>query len=292
MPPALGAGCPDEVVASIPVGPDGVSYELEIEPWGPAALAVGPDGGLYVLDGPGHSVVVVNAGEMTRLSLEDTGVFALFDLAFVEGQLWVLGEGVFFRHGFGSRLVRFSARGDFDMAIDFPDVGLSDGVIGPGGRAGGPAVGGVGGRQRRRGAGSASRAGHDPGLPLPRWPLVQSLGAGGLGSLPGRGHRGRSPGAAGFDRIGVQLLGVNPDGSFVLMATESGEADDLSRRVAMSVLWFDAGGERRGEAELPLEEQFLHVTHPAALGPDGCVYYLLTGSDEVEVLRMAWQPPG
>ncbi len=242
MPPALGAGCRGEVVASIPVGPDGVSYELEIEPWGPAALAVGRDGGLYVLDGPGQSVVVVNAGELTRLSLEETGVFALFDLALVESGLWVLGEGVFFRHGFGSRLVRFSARGDFDMAIDFPNVGLSDGVIGlavgPEGRLWVELAGGSVGEVR----------GAPPGLVMTRgYPYPDGLWS---SRWAPEGYARFQAGAtaielqarAGFDGIGAQLLGVNPDGSFVLMVFESGQADDLSRRMAMSVVWFDAGG--------------------------------------------------
>ncbi len=58
-----------------------------------------------------------------------------------------------------------------------------------------------------------------------------------------------------------------------------------------SAVWFDREGRQLGEAVLPFARQYVYVSFPAALGPDGYVDCLLTGPDAVTILRLAWTPP-
>ena len=136
LPPDVCASCSDTVVASTPVGPDGVSYVLEPQPWGPAALAVSPTGGLFVLDALGQGVVRVEGADMTRISLADLGLYLLRVLALLDGDLWVLGVA-----GGPTEIVRavqVSSRGEMELGIDFPadlhlDVTVADLTAGPNG---------------------------------------------------------------------------------------------------------------------------------------------------------------
>lgn len=102
---------------------------------------------------------------------------------------------------------------------------------------------------------------------------------------------------SGAELGGLRLLGVNPDGSFVLLLDEVSQGADGSFQVAESVHLFDADGYHLAEGTFPLDDQFIAVDHPLVVAPDGYVYGLLTRPDRVVVARLAYTggeeaPPG
>jgi hypothetical protein len=86
----------------------------------------------------------------------------------------------------------------------------------------------------------------------------------------------------------LSLLGVNPDRSFVLQLDEVRTDDTGTIRVDETVHLFDEAGNHLGSARFPLDEQFIEVAHPLALGPDANVYALLTRSDHIAVARLRY----
>lgn len=83
---------------------------------------------------------------------------------------------------------------------------------------------------------------------------------------------------------GLRLLGVNPDGSFYVIAEEVMVSGTI--QVDQTVRHYDAAGELLGLARVPLAEQYTYVEHGLAVGPDGAVYALITRPDRVEVQRL------
>jgi hypothetical protein len=94
--------------------------------------------------------------------------------------------------------------------------------------------------------------------------------------------------ATDYSLGGLTLLGVNPDGGFVLVLDEVDTDDSGAIRVEETVHLFDVGGVHLGEARFPLESQFVEVGHALAVGPDGYAYGLLTRPDHVEVARLTY----
>jgi hypothetical protein len=88
---------------------------------------------------------------------------------------------------------------------------------------------------------------------------------------------------------GLTMLGVNPDGSFVLVLDEV-SVDGDAFRVDESVHLFDESGNHLGAAAFPVEEQYVEVGHALAIGPDGNAYGLITRPDHVAVALLPYGP--
>jgi hypothetical protein len=103
-----------------------------------------------------------------------------------------------------------------------------------------------------------------------------------------RGHitaGDRSIGVAVTNSLGgLRLLGVNPDGSFYVIAEEVVLSETI--QVDQTVRHYDATGKLLGLARVPLAEQYTYVEHGLVVGPDGAVYVLITWPDRVEVQRL------
>ncbi len=80
-----------------------------------------------------------------------------------------------------------------------------------------------------------------------------------------------------------RLVGVNPDGSFVIQVQD---VDGVTRAI-----WYQPDGTITGTAAIPLQDQYVPVEHPLALGPDGNVYALLTHPTEAQIVRFTYQTP-
>lgn len=83
---------------------------------------------------------------------------------------------------------------------------------------------------------------------------------------------------------GLRLLGVNPDGSFYVIAEEVVLSGTI--QVDQTVRHYDAAGELLGLARVPLAERYTDVEHGLVVGPDGAVYALITRPDRVEIQRL------
>ncbi|MEX1038799.1 MAG: hypothetical protein WDZ96_08100 [Acidimicrobiia bacterium] len=88
--------------------------------------------------------------------------------------------------------------------------------------------------------------------------------------------------------ISSYLIGVNPDGSFVIGTTELIENSEGASRGAEQARWFEPDGSLIATAVLPVEDQFLFVNHPVVLSAEGTLYYLQTAEEEVRVLELGW----
>lgn len=91
--------------------------------------------------------------------------------------------------------------------------------------------------------------------------------------------------------VGARLLGINPDRSFVLEVVESSQDAGGTLHATTSAHWDQADGTHLGVTELPLNEQLIYVNKPAAIGPDGQIYYMLTRSNDVTILKLPWSAP-
>lgn len=80
-----------------------------------------------------------------------------------------------------------------------------------------------------------------------------------------------------------RLVGVNPDGSFVI------QVQDVN--MVTRAIWYQADGTIAGVATMPLDEQYVPVEHPLALGPDGNVYVLSTHPTEAQIIRLTYHAP-
>jgi hypothetical protein len=91
---------------------------------------------------------------------------------------------------------------------------------------------------------------------------------------------------SGADLGGLTWLGINPDGSFVLLLDEVYARDVFEVRESTHL--FDGDGSPLGTGSFPLGDQHVEVLHALVLGPDGYVYGLLAGPDDVAVARLPY----
>lgn len=88
----------------------------------------------------------------------------------------------------------------------------------------------------------------------------------------------------------VMLVGVNPDGSLVVIVDDVSEASSHQLVVDRRVLWYHRDGALAGSFEFPLAQQVVPVQFPICLGEDGYVYGLLTSSDHADIVRFNFAP--
>lgn len=88
----------------------------------------------------------------------------------------------------------------------------------------------------------------------------------------------------------VMLLGVNPDGSLVVVVDDVSQSPTNQILVDQYVRWYRRDGTLTGVFEFPLAEQVAPVQLPLVLGDDGYVYGLLTRRDHADIVRFNFQP--
>jgi hypothetical protein len=286
----------------IEVGEYGPRYEGELESnnlhreiyrWGPKALTVGPDGTFWVADTVGIRVLGYDAvgNQSAAVSLKGHAV-GLDDVKATESSLFAL-----------------DASGDAPVVLQFASDGqvLESFAVPPAQNM--AAAAGNEGQERVATALRVTEdqqvlieysggAGFEPVQPAAAF-------AGPLEALPsgGRSYRVQldavedgAPATASLwvdgntvpikvnNTLGSErLLGVSPaDGSVYAEVEElSMSADRLD--VDLTVWRFDADGNPRGVARVPLRDRYTYVPNGQAIGPDGNVYTLITYADRVEI---------
>jgi len=121
------------VLFSLPAGPDGATFEGGFEDWeltGPQAIAVAPDGTIWIADTNGRRLLHLDA-EGSPLETIDTDrrdVGGLIDVAAVDGGVWGLEVvPALDRH----RIVMFDPSGEVVERSDLPSgLHLADGLSG------------------------------------------------------------------------------------------------------------------------------------------------------------------
>lgn len=88
----------------------------------------------------------------------------------------------------------------------------------------------------------------------------------------------------------LTVLGVNPDGSFVISVDNVLMGPSGKVGVEQELRWYDAAGELQGTAGVPLTLQEVPISHPMFLASDGYIYGLLARPEHVEIVRFNYQP--
>lgn len=121
------------ILFSIPVGPDGVTYEGGFEDWmltGPQALTVASDGSVWIADTNGRRLLhfAEDGAFLGEIDTDSLGVAGLIDVAAVDGGIWGLEVlPAVNRH----RIVLFGDEGEIVDSHDLPTgLHLRDGLWG------------------------------------------------------------------------------------------------------------------------------------------------------------------
>lgn len=282
VPAVTPAGVNDgPVLFTVPVGPDGVQYGAEQT--GPMALAVATDGTFWIADTQGNRLLHYDSQgvQLNRIDLNGHGI-GVADMEAIGSDVLALVVG------YGEQVLRFNADGNLLATYDIP------GGLGPEGGLTGLAVGDHGQvlLEFEMGAQVAQ--------------LVDAQGALEPSPLPGYTHDGqlyktelagwqtsRGTIVAGSARIevtvpdtlaGLRILGFGPAGNLYAVVDEMVSCPTVW--VNRTVRLYGPAGDLLGVARVPLAEGHTFVQNGLAVGPDGCVYALLTHPDRVEVVRL------
>jgi len=271
------------VVFTVPVSPDGVQYGAEQT--GPMALAVADDGTFWIADTQGNRILHYDpeGALLNRIDLNGYGI-GVADVEVIASDVLALVVG------YGEQVLRFTADGNLLGTYDVPeDLGPEGGLTG--------LVVGDSGEILLEFASGAEVA-----------QLVDAQGVLEPGPLAGYPHDGRlyktqlggrqtNHGSItiGSNRIevtvpnflaGMRILGFTPAGGFYVVVDEMASTPTVA--VDQTVRLYGPAGELLGVARVHLCERYTYIQNGLALGPDGCVYALLTRPDQVEVVRLGF----
>lgn len=292
--PQICESCPAESIAVIPLGSEGITYKYvgvpETQPVGPASLVVSDSGSFFVLDAGGMGVVVAEPSGISRLSLDWPGIHGLLDLTIGPAGLRVLDIEL----SNAARVAEVGLDGGLERLIDLPSgVKLENGLwgiaTGPEGELWVELEGGARVAVLDADTGSVEVF---PGYPFPDGLYAQRFDEPFPETIVYQAADVEVEIVADEgSSVGARLLGINPDRSFVLEVVESSQDAEGMLHTTTSAHWYQADGTHLGVTELPLNEQLIYVNKPAVVGPDGYLYYLLTGPRDVTILRLPWRAP-
>jgi hypothetical protein len=282
-PPAPACMNEEGVVFIVPVGSDGVQYGAEQT--GPMALTIATDGTFWIADTQGNRLLHYDPQGvlLNRIDLNDNGT-GVADVDTIGSDVLALAVG------YGEKVLRFTADGNLLVTYDIPEG------LGPEGGLTGLAAGDQGEilLEFMMGAEVAQ--------------LIDARGVVEPAPLSGYTHEGKlykarksgswtSKGTivAGSARIEVtvpnvltelRILGFTPAGNFYAVVDEMVSTPAV--RVDQTVRLYGPGGELLGLTRVPLAERYAYVQNGLAVGPDGCVYALLTHPERIEVVRLGF----
>ena len=238
------------IVASIPVGSDGVTYAVQPsgeELWGPASLRLDARGNFLVTDTAGRRVLRIDAQGGLREAVPVANARTVSDVAVIGTTMYVL-----------------------DAA--------SEAVV---------AIGGDGAAGQRIEVPQALQ-GNVSGLRVAGGGLVFELSGGAATStLSGvvsasKDLNGVTQGMLG----GAAVLGVTDTGDFFVLVTEVSDTHVI--HVDQTVRKYGADGHLIAMARVPIAERYTYVANGVAVAPDGAVYALVPRVDRVDIVRLAF----
>lgn len=281
---------PSNVVFSIPVGSEGISYAYtdteEAEQWGPSSLRLGPDGSFLIVDSVSNRILrfdrqgnklqtipVNDAVGITDVVMDDSNIYALDESAMTPTIFRVSQTGqVLGREALPASVRREGlsgiTRGESGEVLMELEGGTSTRRL-TGGEAFERAL-----RGNRFSVNISERA-----RPDGRARRRQQVGSRARISLPG--------GIATIDvdnRFGsVDVLSVDNAGNVYVLVEELTSAPEIL--VDQTIRRFRADGTLTGVARVPMNS-YTNVRHNVAVSPNGEVYALVTKRDHAEVIRL------
>jgi hypothetical protein len=245
-----------EVVASVPVGDDGVHYERGPKTWGPQAFAVAPDGAFWIADTVGDRLLRFTAQDEPLQVVDLNGVVTLpYDLAIASDRVWVLGRGKLPGPALlttdGRLLATYGLRSSSDAEL------------------------------MRGSPGEASSVLLRVGTKTQLWWLIDP-------SDPDKGARYDFVDVMSHD--GRRLPHKNDDGTSYVVVNDM---DPLSPviHIHQTVRHIGPDADVLGVAQTHLADLLMPVHNRLKVGPDGAVYELVTKDAVVEIVRLPfWRP--
>jgi hypothetical protein len=281
---------PLEILFTVPVGDDGIGYadidREEMLGWGPSSFTIAAEGNVWIVDQVHNRLLAftLEGAPVATIDLNDYEVASALDIATGPDGLLLLDIYVATQR---YRLLQLDHDGGFETVHELPaGLHLEDGLTGV---ATGPSGElcvelEVGTRVAQLDiTGETVQFTTTRGYPYP-------------GRLFGPDPTNTFAYHAGDVQIdvttnaelgGLTFLGINPDGSLLLVLDEVGIEGDAFR-VDKSVHVFDEDGNHLGAARFPFDQQFIELEHALAVGPDGNTYGLLTRPDHVAVARLPY----
>ena len=280
---------PFEVLFAVPVGEHGIGYanvdEVEVEAFGPSSLAVAPEGDVWIADVVNSRLhrYGLDGTHLASLSLVDFEIASPADLAAGPDGLLILDV---YPATSRYRVVHLDRSGAMQAAIALPEgLWLEDGLTGIAWDSRGDIWVELEFGNR---VATLDLSGSEPSF---EETVGYPYSTGTFSQQPDDPFAFR----AGFHSVaiastaewgGLTLIGVNPDGSFVLQLDEVYQDEDGAFIVVESVHLYDHEGEHMGSAPFPLDSQLIPVEHALTLGPDGYAYGMITDTASVKVVRL------
>jgi len=274
----------NEVVCSIPIGPEGVSYwgerMPEVQPWGPAALAVAPDGTFWVADTAKDRLLHYSQ------SCQRLGIIELQDVRGIS-DLEVGGAGIFAfdRTAQEPTVLHLSLSGAeyarYQVGQDATGLRLGEGGELLVERHLGTTFDQLLDREGKRAHVSLPGLLHQ-GTVYTSSPadLSQAKAHTGALAMGDRTVEVTVPNALG----GLRILNIQPDGSAFMVLEEV--VLDSAFMVDQTVRLYAADGTLKGQARVPLAAQYTYVENGVVASRTGEAYALITRQDRLEIQRL------
>jgi hypothetical protein len=278
----LQPGSLTELLFSVPLGPDGVSYEIaglqDTEAWGPTAIAVGPDNIVWVADTAAKRLLAyTTAGSLINtISLEGTAE-GVEDLLVSTQGIWILDRAVQ-----PASLVLLDSSG---TVLERKDITAEDSEASIGltlSREGNVELQMSGSIQLEVDKPSPAQ---QPALGSTSVILEETERIDTL-SVLADGLRLHLPRFG--DTGAIRLLGRGSDGSVYLIREDVFLTDVI--HVDQTVRHYAADGTLLGVARFPVDDQFVYVARNLALSNDGNVLALIARPNGIEVHRLIFYP--
>ena len=288
---AVGRQDTHDVVFTIPIGEQGVSYQAvgitEMRPWGPAALATASDGTFWVADTGKYRLLHYTAkGGLIEITDLSQSVVGIADITTTKDGTFVLDGSAAFPTIIKIGLDRIQTRHELPEGLR-----VTDGLSGVTSSDTGEVL------VKQYGGATLSRFLDANSTVAPAQIDAPIFGGRSFKTVPvAPGAKDRKSGAiivggkniaitVANDLAALQLLHVNSDGSFYALVSEL--ICDPSIRVDQVVHSYSPSGVLLGVARLP--EQYLYVQNGLAVGPDNAVYLLVTKPDRAEIQRLRFR---
>lgn len=277
-----------QTVCTLDVGDAGIHYagegQEDVAPWGPSALALGPDGRFWIADGAAARLIALDAAcrVAQSIALADIAV-GVADIAPAREAMWILDvsaqPAALLALGYdGTLLTRLDLSND--VAAQATGIALPDGA--------GPVIELQGGRRYLAvdGTGTVGAAAVESVQLQGQSYRTEIMGAPSEGAQQGRVTLGDVQVQVDVANLlgSMHILGVTDDAHTLVTVDEVAMADTV--RVDETVRMYDAGGAVRGVARVPHAGQYVHVPNGLALAPSGELYFLATTPSGAEIQRL------
>ena len=277
---------PSNVVFSIPVGSEGISYantdSEEVEPWGPSSLRLGSDGSFVIVDSVSNRILRFDRQGNRLQTIRVNEAVGITDVVVDDANIFVLDESAI-----TPTIFRLSRAGELLGRETLAQAVRSEGLSGiTKGETGEVLMELQGGTSTRRltGGESFDRAlrGNRFSVNISNRPRAQ-YGSRARISLP------RGIATIDVDNTfgGVDVLSVDNSGNVYVLVEEVTTAPEIN--VDQTIRRFRPDGTLTGVVRVPMNS-YTEVRHNVVVSPEGEVYALVTKRDRAEVIRLEFSP--